>query len=95
MKVVIVSGISGIDKSNFLDKFIQKAKISDVSEVIKFEDELVDSERGGGSVSTPTTITTFLNQHSQTDKVKTLEETFGWIKNRLPPTKNTSSLTYT
>lgn len=80
MKVVIVSGISGINKSNFVNKFIQKAKIGAVSEVIEFEHKLVDSERGGSGVSTPTTITAFLNQYSQTDKVKILEETFGWIK---------------
>ena len=80
MKVVIVTGISGIGKSGFINNFIKHAKIGDVSEVIKFEDVLVDRERDRSSVHTPSTVPAFLDIHNQADKVKTLNETFEWIR---------------
>lgn len=80
MKVVIVTGISGIGKSGFISNFIRHAKIGDMSKVIKFEDVLVDRERDRSGVHTPSTITAFLDIHNQADKVNMLNDTFEWIK---------------
>lgn len=85
MKVVIVSGISGIDKNKFIRKLIEYAKITDVSEVIKFEDKMVDPERGNDA---PTNIITFLDQPSLSNKINTIEATFEWIqKTKFDPNK--------
>ena len=79
MKIVIVTGISGIDKSRFIRKLVTNLRIGTKSVIIKFEDKLVDPERGDSTTSPPTTITAFLDQPSLTDKVRTIEETFTWI----------------
>jgi len=83
MKVIIVSGISGIDKENFITNFIRKAGIEKKSKIIKFEDELVSPERRRGGVHPPTKITTFLEERSLTIKIRTIEETFSWISNSI------------
>lgn len=80
MKVVIVTGVSGIGKSGFISNFIRHAKIGDMSKVIKFEDVLVDRERDRSGVHTPSTIPAFLDIHNQADKVNMLNDTFEWIK---------------
>ena len=85
MKVVIISGISGIGKNNFIRKLIEYAKINDESEIIKFEDKMVDPERGNDS---PTNIITFLDQPSLRNKINTIETTFEWIqKTKFDPNK--------
>ena len=83
MKVIIVSGISGIDKENFITTFINKAGIEEKSKIIKFEDELVNPARRRGSIHPPTKITAFLDQRSLTNKIRTIEETFSWISNNI------------
>lgn len=79
MKIVIVTGITGIDKSAFIKKFIKRARISKRSKVIKFEAELVNQKRMHGSVRPPGGMTAFLNGKSLTQKTRYVEETFGWI----------------
>lgn len=81
MRVVIVSGITGIDKENFIANFIKKAGIKKKSKIIKFEDELVKPNRRRAGINPPTRITTFLDQKSIDVKITTIEQTFSWIKN--------------
>ena len=83
MKVIIVSGISGIDKENFITNFINKVGIEEKSKIIKFEDELVNPARRRGGIHPPTKITAFLDQRSLTNKIRTIEETFSWISNNI------------
>lgn len=88
MKVIIVSGITGIDKSAFIKEFIKRAGISKRSKVIKFEAELVNQKRMHGSVRPPGGIGAFLNGKSPTQKVRYVEETFGWIATHCVPDPN-------
>lgn len=83
MKVIIVSGISGIDKENFIINFIKKTGIEKKSKIIKFEDELVNPARRRGGIHPPTKITSFLEERSLTAKIRTIEETFSWISNNI------------
>lgn len=79
MKVIIITGISGIEKETFIQNFINKAEIQDVSRIIKFEDELVNPQRRRGGIHPPTKITSFLEERSLTSKIRTIEETFSWM----------------
>lgn len=80
MKIVIVTGITGINKSEFIDNFRKKAGIDDVSEVINFEQELINDDRKKHGGIVPTNITSFLNTPSTNDKAEMVRDTFSWIQ---------------
>lgn len=88
MNIIIVSGISGIKKSEFIDNFRKMAGIEDISQVIKFEDELTNQSRRKTGVVPPANITTFLEQESSSNKRDSIEKTFSWITNDIKIKKN-------
>ncbi|RNJ76763.1 MAG: hypothetical protein EB829_03670 [Nitrosopumilus sp. H8] len=89
MNIVIITGISGIKKSEFLENFLKKTGIKDVSQVIKFEDELTRQKRRAPGIIPPASVGAFLDQDSSSNKVTAIEQTFSWITNSIRINKNT------
>lgn len=79
MKLVIVTGITGIDKRGFIDKFRKQAGIDALSDTINFEEVLVNKNNEHHSGATHTDITTFLNLHSSNEKGELVNNTFHHI----------------
>ena len=79
MRVVIVTGISGIRKSEFLENFVRGAGIGGASQVVKFEDELANQARRGPGITPPASVATFLEQDSPSGKVAEMEKAFAWM----------------
>ena len=89
MDIIIVAGISGMDKARFLRSLVKKAGIEDDSEIIRFEDALVNPARRAVNVTPPTTITSFLNDPSAARRLDTIEKTFTWIADAVRAKKKT------
>ena len=82
VNIIIVTGISGINKSEFIQNFVKKAGIAAKSKIIKFETELTNRSRQSPGIIPPSDITSFLEESSR-NKIKTIEETFSWITDNL------------
>lgn len=76
----IFSGISGIDKNEFIKNLIVKTGIEDEVLSIDFEKELLDEAR----IDTPPAdIVSFLDIINQDTKLKLFESTFSWISQKI------------
>lgn len=83
MKIVIVTGITGINKSGFINKFKKRAGIDGVSDIINFEQVLVNEDQNYHSGKTHTDITAFLDLHSSNEKGELINNTFSQITPKL------------
>ena len=75
--ITIFSGISGIDKHQFIKNFLKKSKKLKNVFVIDFEKELLDENRNP-PVSAPD-ISTFLDGDDPTLKLRSIETNYTWI----------------
>lgn len=79
--ITIFTGISGIDKHQFIKNFIKKTKKTKSVLVIDFEKELLDEKRNS-SISAPD-IPTFLNSDDPTLKLDSIESNYSWIAKKM------------
>lgn len=79
--ITIFAGISGIDKSQFVNNFIAKSKKQNEILNLDFEKELLNDERGGANSSPD--IASFLDSPSSKLKLKSIESTFSWIAKKI------------
>lgn len=89
MDIIVVAGISGMNKERFLRRFVSEAGIREDSMIIRFEDALVNPARKAVNVTPPTTITSFLEEPSATRRIDTIEKTISWITDAVKVKKNT------
>jgi len=78
--ITFFAGITGIDKSNFIQSLISKSGKTDEILHINFEDELTDNSRPG---ITPSDIPAFLDMPNPYTKIKIIEDTFRWIADKI------------
>ncbi len=79
--ITIFTGISGIDKKDFLNKLIKKSKMDGKVLVLNFEDELIKEERG---LRNPIpNIPTFLNSPNGALKLQVFSSNFSWIGKKI------------
>lgn len=78
--VTIFAGISGIDKSEFVENFIKKSKREEQILNLDFEKELLNDERDGNSSPD---IASFLDSPSSKVKLKEIEATFSWLTKKI------------
>ena len=85
--ITIFTGISGIDKKDFLNKLIKKSKMDKKVLLLNFEDELIRGDRG--IVKPIPNIPTFLNSPNGTLKLQVFSTNFSWIGKRIRERKST------
>ena len=79
--ITIFTGISGIDKKDFLNRLIKKSKMEKKVLLLNFEEELITEERG---LRTPIpNIPTFLNSPNGTLKLQVFSSNFSWIGKKI------------
>ena len=87
--ITIFTGISGIDKKDFLNRLIKKSKMGKKVLLINFEDELINEDRGlKKSISN---MPTFLNGSDSTVKLDLIAGNFSWIAKKIRNRKSTIS----
>jgi hypothetical protein len=85
--ITIFTGISGIDKKDFLNRLIKKSKMDGKVLLLNFEDELINEERG---LSNPIpNIPTFLNSPNGSLKLQVFSSNFSWIAKKIRERKST------
>ena len=80
MDVTFFTGITGMDKSNFIQKIIERSGKQDEIMHIEFEDELTNSARPG---TTPADMPSFLDMKNPYLKMKIISDTFEWISQKI------------
>lgn len=79
-EIIFFTGITGINKSQFINNLIQKSGKSSEILLVDFEKELTDNNRPGIS---PSNIPDFLDIPNPYTKVKIIQDTFDWIKKKI------------
>lgn len=92
MDIIIVAGISGMNKARFLRSLVKEAGIEDDSAIVRFEDALVNPARKAVNMTPPTTITSFLKEPSAARRIDTIEKTFSWIRDAAKVGKKTKRI---
>lgn len=89
MDIVIVAGISGMHKAQFIDRLVRETGIRDDTVIIRFEDALLNPARKAVNTTPPTTITSFLEEPSTARKIDTIDKTFLWMRKNVSIPKAT------
>lgn len=79
--LTIFAGISGIDKTQFVNNLINRSEKTKEVLSIDFEEDLLSDERDGSSSAAD--IPSFLDSPNTKLKLKQLESTFNWISKKI------------